>query len=69
MTPPPRPRSATCCSPWSIWRGICTANTEAVLRQTNRKFERRFAAIERTLATQGKTPLEATLAGMEGAVE
>jgi len=41
------------------------ADPEAVLRQTNRKFERRFAAIERALAAQGKTPLEATLAEME----
>ena len=42
------------------------ADPEAVLRQTNRKFERRFAAIERALATQGKTPAEATLAEMDG---
>ena len=41
------------------------ADPEAVLRQTNRKFERRFAAIERALAAQGKTPFEATLAEME----
>ena len=41
------------------------ADPEAVLRQTNRKFERRFAAIERALAAQGKTPLEATLAEMD----
>ena len=41
------------------------ADPEAVLRQTNRKFERRFAAIERALVAQGKTPLEATLAEME----
>jgi nucleoside triphosphate diphosphatase len=41
------------------------ADPEAVLRQTNRKFERRFAAIERALAVQGKTPLEATLAEMD----
>ena len=41
------------------------ADPEAILRQTNRKFERRFAAIERALAAQGKTPLEATLAEMD----
>jgi nucleoside triphosphate diphosphatase len=41
------------------------ADPEAVLRQTNRKFERRFAAIERALAAHGKTPFEATLAEME----
>src|SRR5580658_2251698 len=32
------------------------ADPESVLRQTNRKFERRFAAIERALAARGKTP-------------
>jgi ATP diphosphatase len=41
------------------------ADPEAVLRQTNRKFERRFAAIERALAAKGQTPAEATLAEME----
>jgi ATP diphosphatase len=41
------------------------ADPEAVLRQTNRKFERRFAAIERALGDKGKTPAEATLAEME----
>lgn len=41
------------------------ADPEAVLRQTNRKFERRFAAIERSLATKGKAPVEATLAEMD----
>ncbi len=30
------------------------ADPEAVLRQTNRKFERRFAAIERALAARAK---------------
>ena len=30
------------------------ADPEALLRQTNRKFERRFAAIERALAARGK---------------
>ena len=38
---------------------------EAALRQTNTKFERRFAAIEAALATQGKSPNEATLAEMD----
>ena len=38
---------------------------EMALRQTNVKFERRFAAIERALETQGKSPQEATLAEMD----
>ena len=38
---------------------------EAVLRQTNLKFERRFAAIERALAARGKAPQEASLAEMD----
>jgi nucleoside triphosphate diphosphatase len=41
------------------------ADPEAALRATNRKFERRFAAIERALAERGKTPLQATLAEMD----
>jgi len=41
------------------------ADPEALLRQTNRKFERRFAAIERALAARGKSPHEATLAEMD----
>ncbi|MGC1444451.1 MAG: nucleoside triphosphate pyrophosphohydrolase [Xanthobacteraceae bacterium] len=41
------------------------ADPEAVLRQTNRKFERRFAAIEEALAAQGKTPQQSTLAEMD----
>ncbi|HXW39749.1 MAG TPA: nucleoside triphosphate pyrophosphohydrolase, partial [Xanthobacteraceae bacterium] len=41
------------------------ADPEALLRQTNRKFERRFAAIERALAARGKSPAEATLAEMD----
>ncbi len=41
------------------------ADPEAVLRLTNRKFERRFAAIERALAAKGRTPAAATLAEME----
>ncbi len=41
------------------------ADPEAVLRATNRKFERRFAAIERALAARGKSPQQATLAEMD----
>jgi nucleoside triphosphate diphosphatase len=41
------------------------ADPEALLRQTNQKFERRFAAIERALAARGKKPQDATLAEMD----
>jgi nucleoside triphosphate diphosphatase len=41
------------------------ADPEAVLRATNRKFERRFASIEHALAAQGKAPQDATLAEMD----
>jgi ATP diphosphatase len=41
------------------------ADPEAVLRQTNQKFERRFASIEAALAAKGKTPTDATLAEMD----
>jgi ATP diphosphatase len=41
------------------------ADPEGILRATNRKFERRFASIERALAGQGKTPKDATLAEMD----
>jgi nucleoside triphosphate diphosphatase len=41
------------------------ADPEAVLRQTNQKFERRFAAIEHALAAKGKMPQDATLAEMD----
>ena len=41
------------------------ADPEAVLRGTNRKFERRFAAIEHALAAKGKKPQDATLAEMD----
>lgn len=41
------------------------ADPESLLRQPNRKFERRFAAIERALAANGKTPRESTLAEMD----
>jgi nucleoside triphosphate diphosphatase len=41
------------------------ADPEDILRQTNLKFERRFAAIERALAARGKTPKEASLTEMD----
>jgi ATP diphosphatase len=41
------------------------ADPEGILRATNRKFERRFASIERALAAQGKLPQDATLAEMD----
>ena len=41
------------------------ADPEAVLRQTNRKFQHRFAAIEEALAAKGKAPQEVTLAELE----
>ena len=41
------------------------ADPETLLRQTNRKFERRFAAIERALAARGKKPQDTTLAEMD----
>ena len=41
------------------------ADPEALLRRTNQKFERRFAAIERALAARGKAPADATLAEMD----
>jgi ATP diphosphatase len=41
------------------------ADPEATLRATNRKFERRFAAIERALAERGKSPTDASLAEMD----
>jgi ATP diphosphatase len=36
-----------------------------VLRTTNQKFERRFAAIESALAACGKSPADSTLAEMD----
>jgi ATP diphosphatase len=36
-----------------------------LLRQTNKKFERRFSSIERALARRGKSPQDATLAEMD----
>jgi ATP diphosphatase len=41
------------------------ADPEAVLRETNAKFERRFASIERALAQRGKSPGQASLAEMD----
>jgi len=41
------------------------ADPEALLRQTNRKFERRFSSIEQALATRGKAPQDATLVEMD----
>ena len=41
------------------------ADPEALLRQTNLKFERRFSAIEQALAARGKVPQDATLAEMD----
>ncbi len=41
------------------------ADPEALLRQTNRKFERRFASIERALAARGKSPQDSSLAEMD----
>jgi nucleoside triphosphate diphosphatase len=38
---------------------------EATLRGANRKFERRFGAVQRALAARGKSPQAATLAEME----
>jgi ATP diphosphatase len=41
------------------------ADPEALLRETNAKFERRFASIERALAARGKSPKQASLAEMD----
>jgi len=41
------------------------ADPEALLRHTNQKFERRFAAIERALTERNKRPQDATLAEMD----
>jgi nucleoside triphosphate diphosphatase len=38
---------------------------EALLRDTNAKFERRFASIERALAARGSSPRQATLEEMD----
>jgi ATP diphosphatase len=41
------------------------ADPEAALRATNRKFEQRFASIERALGERGTSPEQATLAEMD----
>ena len=41
------------------------ADPEGILRATNAKFERRFAAIEQALARQGKSPQDASLAELD----
>jgi ATP diphosphatase len=41
------------------------ADPETVLRATNQKFERRFAAIEQALAARGRLPAQSTLAEMD----
>jgi len=41
------------------------ADPEGILRETNLKFERRFASIERALAARGKRPQDATLEEMD----
>ena len=41
------------------------ADPEAALRGTNRKFEERFATVERALAERGKTPEQSSLAEMD----
>ena len=40
-------------------------DAESLLRETNRKFERRFAAIEAALARQGRKPEQASLQEMD----
>jgi len=39
---------------------------EAALRATNAKFERRFRQVESWLMEMGRTPVESTLAEMDG---
>ena len=41
------------------------ADPEGILRATNAKFERRFAAIEQALARQGKSPQDVSLAELD----
>jgi ATP diphosphatase len=38
---------------------------EAALRSANQKFVRRFRAVERKLATEGRTPAQSSLAEMD----
>ncbi|MFZ0123258.1 MAG: nucleoside triphosphate pyrophosphohydrolase [Xanthobacteraceae bacterium] len=40
-------------------------DAEGLLRSTNRKFERRFGAVESALARQGRSPTEASLQEMD----
>lgn len=40
-------------------------DAESLLRSTNRKFERRFGAVESALARQGRSPTEASLQEMD----
>jgi ATP diphosphatase len=40
-------------------------DAEGLLREANAKFERRFSAIEQSLAQQGKSPRDSTLAEMD----
>ena len=49
----------------AVNRAPSARRSEAVLQQTNRKFERRFAAIRAALAADGKKPQDATLAEMD----
>lgn len=46
---------------------VSGVDPETALRATNRKFERRFAFVEREIAAQGKTLEQATLGEMEAA--
>jgi ATP diphosphatase len=43
----------------------CKVDPETALRATNRKFERRFAAIEAALAARGKAPAQSSLEEMD----
>ena len=54
------------CSPRSILRVICAPIRKPCCAQTNRKFERRFAAIERHWQHAARRRQDATLAEMDG---
>ena len=62
----PRPRSATCCSPWSISRAISTPIRRRRCARTNAKFERRFR-LDRDARwpRAARRPQDATLAEMD----